>query len=77
MEESQKRLHNFMGACKKQVPTPLKPEQKKSDLKIVSDNHADKAAIDRIKQLLSDKIKDPKLAKKAALIISEMLNKKS
>ncbi len=66
-----------MGACKEEVPTPTKPEQKKSDLKLVVDNQADKAEIDRMKRLLSDKIKDPKLAKKAAMIISEMLNKKS
>lgn len=39
------------------------------------DNLRDKAEIDRMKKLLSEKIKDPQLAKKAAFIISEMLNK--
>lgn len=67
-----------MGALKKPAQTPVKPEQKKkTDLQIVKDNQADKAEIDRMKRLLSEKIKDPKLAQKAALIISEMLNKKS
>lgn len=41
-----------------------------------AENLIHKAEIDRMKKLLSEKIKDPKLAKKAALIISEMLNKK-
>lgn len=57
-------------------------EKKKEDKKVgnalreATDNLRDKAEIDRIKKLLSEKIKDPKLAQKAALIISEMLNKK-
>lgn len=40
-------------------------------------NLRDKAEIDRMKKLLSEKIKDPQLAKKAAFIIAEMLNKKN
>ena len=40
-------------------------------------NLNDKAEIDRMKKLLHEKIKDPKLAKKAAFIIAEMLNKKN
>lgn len=67
-----------MGALKKKSPCP--PEHsgpKKPDLKIVTDNQAQKAEIDRMKRLLSEKIKDPKLAQKAALIISEMINKKA
>lgn len=56
-----------MGALKK-------PDcQNKSSAAV--DNLRDKAEIDRMKKLLSEKIKDPKLAKKAAFIISEMLNK--
>ena len=42
-----------------------------------SDNLRDKAEIERMKKLLTEKIKDPNLAKKAALIIAEMLNKKN
>lgn len=41
------------------------------------DNLRDKAEIERMKKLLSEKIKDPALAKKAAYIISEMLNNKN
>lgn len=58
-----------MGAAKKP----------KEELKIPGDsnNLRDKAEIERMKKLLSEKIKDPNLAKKAAFIIAEMLNKKS
>ena len=65
-----------MGALKKGVEKPCTPEKKKADLKIVTDNQADKVEIERMKRLLSEKIKDPKLTKKAAMIISEMLDKK-
>lgn len=40
-----------------------------------TDNTIQKAEIERMKRLLSEKIKDPELAKKAAMIISEMLDK--
>ena len=63
-----------MGAQKKWVTIPT-PEKKKISTEVV-DNTVQKAEIERIKKLLSEKIKDPKLAKKAALIISEMLNSK-
>lgn len=68
-----------MGALKKPCPTPApkKPETKKANLEIVTENQVAKAEIDRMKRLLSEKIKDPKLAQKAALIISEMINKKT
>lgn len=66
-----------MGALKKPIPTIERPETKKADLKIVTENQVAKAEIDRMKRLLSEKIKDPKLAQKAALIISEMINKKT
>ncbi|MBP9681187.1 MAG: hypothetical protein KBD76_07265 [Bacteriovorax sp.] len=49
---------------------------KKIDSTDNTQNAHDKAEIDRMKRLLSEKIKDPKLAKKAAMIIAEMLNPK-
>jgi hypothetical protein len=54
-----------MGAHKKKE-TPTTP----------TDNIIQKSEIERLKKLLSEKIKDPKLAQKAAMIISEMLTKK-
>lgn len=68
-----------MVAHKKQSWTPLqKPENKKEK---PAENNAEnliyKAEIERMKKLLSEKIRDPKLAKKAAMIISEMINKKN
>lgn len=57
-----------MGALKK----PLK-ENNKNDT--TAQNNLAKAEIERMKKLLTEKIKDPNLAKKAAMIISEMLNK--
>lgn len=65
-----------MGAHKKNwtpLPEPTKKKEMASDN---AENLANKAEIDRMKKLLSEKIKDPKLAKKAALIIAEMLNSK-
>lgn len=65
-----------MGAVKK---IPCEIPQKKTNLKVVPDaidNTAAKTDIERMKKLLSEKIKDPNLAKKAALIISEMINSK-
>ncbi|MDO9183498.1 MAG: hypothetical protein Q7U04_13875 [Bacteriovorax sp.] len=63
-----------MGAQKKYIPLPT-PEKKKPADDSAS-NIVQKAEIERMKKLLSEKIKDPKLAKKAALIIAEMLNQK-
>lgn len=63
-----------MGAQKKYAPVPVQ-EKKKNNVD-TADNNLQKAEIERMKKLLSEKIKDPKLAKKAAMIISEMLNKK-
>jgi hypothetical protein len=54
----------------KSVPTA---QNKKTD---AVDNVTQKAEIDRMKKLITEKIKDPDLAKKAAMIISEMLDKK-
>jgi hypothetical protein len=64
-----------MGAQKKWTILPS-PEKKKSSVD-TSDSIVHKAEIERMKKLLSEKIKDPKLAKKAALIITEMLNPKN
>ena len=50
---------------------------KKKESACASDNIVQKAEIERMKKLLSEKIKDPKLAKKAALIITEMLTQKN
>ena len=58
-----------MGAQKKLLP--LKAEKPDHSETIVQ-----KAEIDRMKRLISEKIKDPSLARKAAQIISEMLNSK-
>ncbi len=56
-----------MNALKKKW-TPLPEPAEKTE------NVVQKAEIERMKKLLSEKIKDPKLAKKAAMIIAEMLN---
>lgn len=63
-----------MGAQKKLIPLP-EPQKKKSTTDS-SQNLLQKAEIDRMKKLLTEKIKDPKLAQKAAMIIAEMLNSK-
>lgn len=63
-----------MSAHKKCIPAPV-PEKKKIESDSTQ-NVIQKAEIERMKKLLSEKIKDPKLAKKAAMIISEMLNSK-
>lgn len=63
-----------MGWSKKKID-----QEKKPTLNLVNDVNQsvlDKAEIDRLKKILSEKIKDPKLAKKASMIIAEMLSKK-
>jgi hypothetical protein len=62
-----------MGAQKKWTSLPV-PEKKKANVDSTT-NTVQKAEIDRMKKLLSEKIKDPNLAKKAAQIITEMLNR--
>jgi hypothetical protein len=66
-----------MGALKKRDCLTEKNEMKKDS--VPANSHPDsamaKAEIERMKKLLNEKIKDPNLAKKAALIISEMLKK--
>ena len=61
-----------MSALKKPECAPC--SQPKTKLTDASDNTIHKAEIERMKKLLSEKIKNPALAKKAAMIISEMLN---
>jgi hypothetical protein len=58
-----------MTALKKPIDCNIKN-------KTTFDNISDKAEIERMKKLISEKIKDPSVAKKAAYIIAEMLNKK-
>ena len=65
-----------MGAQKKNWTDIHKPEAKKENtVPNAAENLVHKAEIDRMKKLLSEKIRDPKLAKKAAMIIAEMLTK--
>jgi hypothetical protein len=64
-----------MGSPKKNW-TPLPEPLKKKETSDNTENLLHKAEIDRMKKLLTEKIKDPKLARKAAMIISEMLNPK-
>lgn len=61
-------------AAKKEEKPKASP-QKNTNLKIVDQNF-EKLEFEKFKKLISEKIKDPKMAKKAALIISEMLNRK-
>lgn len=69
-----------MSAHRKQNWTPLHSPEKNSEKKTgipindSTENLIHKAEIERMKKLLSEKIKDPKLAKKAAVLITEMLN---
>lgn len=62
-----------MGALKKPTCTPAQPAKKSTP---APDATIQKAEIERMKKILSEKIKDPELARKAAMIISEMLDKK-
>lgn len=67
-----------MGALKKTncVPTKTQDKTHSKKLEIVDSNHvAHKAEIERMKKIIMEKIKDPALAKKAAMILSEMLEK--
>ncbi len=66
-------VNNFANKDKLEEKSKASPS--KSDLKIV-DSNFEKMEYEKFKKLISEKLKDPKLAKKAALIISEMLNKK-
>lgn len=72
MSTAKKIIHHFQNKPEEKKPTPA---PKKTELKIVDDNF-EKLEFEKFKKLISEKIKDPKMAKKAALIISEMINKK-
>lgn len=61
-------------SAQKKVQTMLTPAKQNND---EHEKMRQKAEIDRMKKLISEKIKDPAMAKKAALIISEMLKKKT
>jgi hypothetical protein len=63
-----------MGAHKKCIPPP--DIEKKAKPIDHSQNIILKAEIERMKKLINEKIKSPDMAKKAAQIISEMLNSK-
>ena len=54
------------------------PAKKVNHLNIVNDDNTvvQKAEIERMKKVINENIKDPALARKAAMIISEMLDKK-
>jgi hypothetical protein len=60
-------------SAQKKVQTMLTPAKQIND---EQEKMRQKAEIDRMKKIISEKIKDPAMAKKAALIISEMLKKK-
>jgi hypothetical protein len=47
----------------------------KSSSRPSKDNHLDKEAVESFKRAIHEKLKDPNMAKKAAFIISEMLEK--
>jgi hypothetical protein len=67
-----------MGACKKEkFETPV-VLPKKTQLTIVTEDKTEfqKQEIEKMKKVISEKIKNPELARKAALIISEMINNK-
>lgn len=61
-----------MGAKKLPECAPKMPVKPKTP---EVDSVVQKAEIERMKKLITEKIKDPALAKKAAMIITEMLNK--
>jgi hypothetical protein len=65
-----------MGALKKSQCIPAPKAKTTTPSSIPQDLTIQKAEIERMKKLLSQKIKDPDLARKAAMIISEMLDKK-
>ena len=63
--------------CKDNKTNPTKPSKKANYLNLVDDNTVvQKIEIERMKKVITEKIKDPALARKAAMIISEMLDKK-
>lgn len=75
MEENQKwPLKILMSALKK---PECRPNKKNNQLSITDDNTlVQKSEIEQMKKVIAEKIKNPALARKAAMIISEMLDKK-
>jgi hypothetical protein len=71
---TQKKIIHHLYNQKEEKQNPPSANSK-PQLKIV-DSQYEKMEIERFKKLISEKIKDPKMAKKAALIISELINKK-
>lgn len=66
-----KKIYYFNNAKdKKKEETKTLP----SNLKIV-DNNFDKMEVEKLKKAIAEKLKDPAMAKKAAMIIAEMINK--
>lgn len=71
-----------MNTAKKILNDKCTSIEKKEDKKMgthqlkIVDSNFEKLEFERFKKLISEKIKDPKMAKKAALIIAEMINKK-
>ena len=63
-----KKLYNSSGGAKQSASASKAEEAKK--------NNADKQVIEQLQKLIGQKLKDPNMAKKAAQVISEMLNKK-
>ncbi len=61
-----------MGLPKRKIDTEPIGNQKITKGQSIND----KADIERLKNILVEKLKDPKLAKKASLIIAEMLSTK-
>ena len=66
-----------MGALKKSDCEVIPAAKSKLKIADPSDNMIQKAEIERMKKLITEKIKDPALAKKAAMLITEMLDKKA
>ena len=63
--------------CKDNKTNPKNPSKKVNYLNLVDDDKSLlKIEIESMKKIITEKIKDPALARKAAMIISEMLDKK-
>lgn len=67
MNTAKKQQH--VGPARSHEEKPSKATHSQEDLQ------AQKARIESLKKAIGEKIKDPALAKKAALILSEMLSK--
>lgn len=66
---AQKKCLPITNAEKESVPKKSVPIDHSQNIIL-------KAEIERMKKLINEKIKDPDMAKKAAQVISEMLNSK-